>query len=78
MERQAGNLGAALEAYEAGLAIREALTAQDPSNAEWQRDLFISHVKMGLINEAEGNVKAALDHATSAEALMAALCKKTP
>lgn len=42
----------ALAAYRKGLAIREALAARDPANAEWQRDLIVSNVKLG---EATGD-----------------------
>ena len=38
-----GEGGAALAAYRAGMAIRERLAAADPGNAEWQRDLSVSH-----------------------------------
>ena len=46
MLRAQGELGAALAAYRAGMAIRERLAAADPGNAEWQRDLIVSCVKL--------------------------------
>ena len=54
MESARGNLEAALQAYQDGLAIREKLAAQDPSNAEWQRDLIVSNVKLADVAERQG------------------------
>jgi hypothetical protein len=41
-----GDLPAALAAYDASLAIRKRLAEADPGNAEWQRDLIVSHGKL--------------------------------
>jgi hypothetical protein len=49
-----GNLEAALQAYGDGLAIREKLAAQDPSNSEWQRDLRIEPSGWPLAAERRG------------------------
>ncbi len=43
----AGDLTAARTAYQAGLDIATRLAAADPSNTQWQRDLSISHNKLG-------------------------------
>ena len=40
-----GNLPAALDAYQASLAIRDRLAKADPGNAGWQRDLSVSHTR---------------------------------
>jgi hypothetical protein len=45
MER--GNLVAALTSYQASLAIAARLAEADPDNAGWQRDLSVSHNKIG-------------------------------
>jgi len=37
----------ALAAFRKSLALGEALAARDPLNAEWQRDLIVSLVKLG-------------------------------
>ncbi|MBK9027192.1 MAG: hypothetical protein IPN98_04750 [Propionivibrio sp.] len=37
----------ALVAFRKGLTIAEVLAARDPLNAEWQRDLIVSFVKLG-------------------------------
>jgi hypothetical protein len=41
-----GDLPQALAAFQAGLAIREKLATADPGNAQWQRDLIASNVKL--------------------------------
>ena len=48
-------------AYRAGLAIAERLAALDPSNADWQRDLSVSHDKIGDCRMARGDRDAALE-----------------
>ena len=45
--------------YEAGLAIAQALTEQDLSNTEWQRDLSVSYDKIGDVERQAGNLGAA-------------------
>ncbi len=42
------------------LEIRERLTANDPSNIQWQRDLSISHEKIGGVLQAQGDLAGAL------------------
>ena len=41
-----GNLTAALESYQASLAISSGWRAADPGNAGWQRDLAFSHWRL--------------------------------
>jgi predicted Zn-dependent protease len=48
-----GDRNGALKAYQAGLAIREALARRDPANTEWQRDLIVSCVKISEIDPAQ-------------------------
>ncbi len=40
------NLVEALKSYRAGLVIAERLSSSDASNADWQRDLIVSCVKI--------------------------------
>ncbi|HSU03933.1 MAG TPA: tetratricopeptide repeat protein, partial [Acetobacteraceae bacterium] len=40
--------------------IREHLAAQDAGNAEWQRDLSVSHERIGDVRRAQGDVEGAL------------------
>ena len=53
-------LSAALTSYQASLAIRERLAQADPGNAGWQRDLSVSHDKIGDVQQAQGDLSAAL------------------
>ena len=56
-----GNLPAALDSYRASLRIAERLAQADPGNAGWQRDVSVSHNKIGEVLVAQGNLPAALD-----------------
>jgi len=50
-----GDLSGALEAYQAGLNIGEPLAALDARNTEWQRDLSLSHDRIGEVLQAQGD-----------------------
>ena len=52
MRVRQGDLPEALKADQAGLAIRAARTRR-PGNAEWQRDLIVSCVKISEVFPAE-------------------------
>ena len=54
MLRAQGDLAGALEAYRQSLAVRQRLAAADPSNAGWQRDLWVSCWKMATMAEKSG------------------------
>ena len=41
--------------------IRERLAEADPSNAGWQRDLSVSHEKIGDVLDADGDIDSAID-----------------
>jgi hypothetical protein len=43
----------------AGLAIAERLAAADPANTGWQRDLSVSHNRLGDLAAAAGDTAAA-------------------
>jgi hypothetical protein len=60
------------------MAIRERLSAQEPGNAGWQRDLYISHDRMARIDEKTGDPGVAIAHYVVAETLMAALVERWP
>jgi tetratricopeptide (TPR) repeat protein len=55
----AGDLAAARAAYQASLDILIRLAAADPANIEWQRDLSVSHIKLGNVAIAAGDLAAA-------------------
>jgi hypothetical protein len=49
-----------LESYRASLAIAERLTKSDPGNAEWQRDLAVSHGRVAMVFAKQGEREQAL------------------
>ncbi len=51
---------AALTSYQASDAIRGRLATADPGNAGWQRDLSVSHNRIGDVQRAQGDLVAAL------------------
>ena len=73
-----GNLTAALESYQASLAIRERLARADPGNAGWQRDLSVSHEKIGDVLRAQGNLTAALESYQASLAIAERLARRRP
>ena len=60
MLRAQGALPAALESYQAALAIAERLAEADPGNADWQRDLAVSLQRAGWIAAEQGRDADAL------------------
>jgi tetratricopeptide (TPR) repeat protein len=68
-----GDRAGALQAFEQGRAIRDKLAQRDPNNAEWQRDLIVSHVKLAEVavqedaqlSQAERHYRTALDVAVA-------------
>ena len=47
-----GDLTGALELFYKGLEIAKGLARADPSNAHWQRDVSMSHEKVGGVLQA--------------------------
>lgn len=68
-----GKFAGALRAYEAGLDIAKRLAAQDPKNAEWQRDLVVSHVKLADVAEHQRQPGDAAAHYRTALDVVIAL-----
>jgi tetratricopeptide (TPR) repeat protein len=60
------------------LAIRERLAAADPQNAGWQRDLSVSHNKIGDVLRAQGNLAQALDAFKASRAIAERLAAADP
>jgi hypothetical protein len=50
----------ALLAYRNSLGIAEALAARDPANTQWQRDVSVSHDRIGDVLVAQGDGPGAL------------------
>ena len=57
-----GDRAGALEAYEQGRAIRETLAGRDPNNAEWQRELIVTHWRLADLAEQREDPDAARHH----------------
>jgi tetratricopeptide (TPR) repeat protein len=55
-----GRLDAALAYFQKSLAIVEQLVQDDPSNANWQQDLGVSHSRLGDVYQKQGRLEAAL------------------
>ena len=73
-----GNLADALVSYRAAMAIAERLAVDDPHNAEWQRDLSVSHNKIGDVLVAQGNLADALVSYRAAMAIAERLAVDDP
>jgi hypothetical protein len=54
-----GNVGRAGAVYEQAVRHCRRLAASDPGNAEWQRDLSVSHNKLGDVRRAQGDLAGA-------------------
>ena len=68
----------ALAAYQAGMAIAEGLAKRDPANTEWQRDLSVSHDRIGNVLEAQGDGPGALAAYQASLAIAEGLAKRDP
>jgi tetratricopeptide (TPR) repeat protein/energy-coupling factor transporter ATP-binding protein EcfA2 len=56
-----GDSAEALASFQASLAIREQISAAEPGNADWQRNLSVSYVKIGdVLGFTEGKLEDAL------------------
>lgn len=60
-----GDLTKALESFTAALEIARKLAAADPGNAAGQRDLSVSHDKIGDVHRAQGDLTKALESFTA-------------
>src|SRR5262249_16611319 len=73
-----GKLDEALKAYRDGLAIRERLSAADPSNTQWQRDLAASYSEIAEVMVKEGNAEEALVNYREALTILERLAAADP
>jgi Flp pilus assembly protein TadD len=73
-----GQVGEALRSYTASRTIRDRLARQDPANAQWQRDLAVSYMKLGTVEKQKDNTTAAVDFFTQARAISARLVEHDP
>jgi tetratricopeptide (TPR) repeat protein len=63
---------------EASLGIRDRLSKTDPGNAGWQRDVSVSHNRIGDVLRAQGNLPAALDVFKTSLSIAERLSKSDP
>jgi len=73
-----GQFQDALNAFRAGLGIRERLAKTDPDNIGWQRDLAASYQRIGDTHERLAQIDAAKAAFERAHAIYAALLAKFP
>ncbi|MCE5237626.1 TIR domain-containing protein, partial [bacterium] len=59
--QERGQLSAAREPGEQAVRTYERLAATDPGNAAWQRDLSVSHDRIGDVRVAQGDLSGALE-----------------
>jgi tetratricopeptide (TPR) repeat protein len=71
-----GNLRRAQQSYEA--AARIAIAKADPGNAGWQRDLSISHSRIGNVLRDQGKLPDALEAYRASLAIVEQLAKADP
>ena len=69
---------AALQAFRASLAIFERLAADDPTHAGWQRDLSVSHNKIGDVLRDQGDLAGALQAYRARHAIAERLAADDP
>jgi tetratricopeptide (TPR) repeat protein len=68
----------ALKSYRDDLATFERLAKVDPDNAEWQRDLSVSYIKLGDVLVFQGDLTAALKSYRGSLAIRDRLAKADP
>jgi tetratricopeptide (TPR) repeat protein len=73
-----GKLEAAQAAFAEYLAISQRLAEQDPSNADWQRELAVAHSRVGDVLQAQGKLDSALSAFTAALAISRRLLEQDP
>ena len=66
------------KATEPTITIRERLAKADPANADWQRDLSVAHSKIGDVQEAQGDLSAALESYRATITISEHLAKADP
>ena len=71
-----GDRDGALAAYRAALAIAETLARRDPANTEWQRDLSVSHDRIGDVLRSQGDRDGALTAYRAALAIAETLARR--
>ena len=73
-----GDLSKALELMREAVAAGEGLVARDPTNTEWQRDLSVSHNRIGDVLLGRGDLEGALQEYRELLAIGERLAAKDP
>ncbi|TAK22884.1 MAG: CHAT domain-containing protein [Chloroflexota bacterium] len=73
-----GRLDAARQALATAIERFLLLTARDPTNSEWQRDLSVSHIRIGAVLLAQGDAPGALAAFRAALAIRERLAQQDP
>jgi len=73
-----GDLAGAQASFRHALAIAEELARQDPSDANWRRDLIVSCFRLGEVQSAQGDLAGALASFRQALAIAEALARQDP
>ena len=66
------------KSYSDGLSIIERLAQSDPGNAQWQYDLGISNERIGDVQVAQGDLKAALKSYEAKRDIISRLAQSDP
>jgi eukaryotic-like serine/threonine-protein kinase len=78
LERAAGRPAKARTAYEEALGVAQALAAEMPQSLELQRDLSVSHQKIGGLAAEGGDTEGARQHFLEARSLRERLVQLAP
>ena len=78
MTLRAGHLARARSAFERSLAIAERLAQADPGNAGRQRDLSVSHNRIGDVQQVQGDLAAALTSYQASHVIFERLAQADP
>ncbi|MDQ6912235.1 MAG: tetratricopeptide repeat protein [Verrucomicrobiota bacterium] len=73
-----GDLDEAEKKFRAFLEIAQKLSAQDPKNILWQRDLALAYGKVGGVRQLRGDAEAALTNERAAFAINQELVRQNP
>ena len=76
--QQRGSLAGALAEYQACKRILEGLTALDPANTDWQRELSVSHTYVGSVYQAQGQRTEALAEYQASKRILEGLSALDP
>ena len=74
----AGDLSRSMASFRNGLEISERMVWDDPRNAEWQRELSVSHSRLGDVQRAQGDFAGALASFRKAMEISERLARQDP